>query len=145
MEDLNERNKTLWRKTAANWFSGGCEFIQGPLPKIPKIISSISPFSFFVSTVQKSRCKMPKNAETISIQKKAKLLENKAGLKKSAVIKKSKLLGILQQEWKVEVCYMGQNFPLGGSCLDTWTIFPMIQFLTRLIFNLKLCSRSANN
>ena len=22
---------------------------------------------------------------------------------------------------------MGQNFPLGGSCLDTWTIFPMIQ------------------
>ena len=41
---------------------------------------------------------MPKNAETISIQKKAKLLENKAGLKKSAVIKKSKLLGILQQE-----------------------------------------------
>ena len=61
-------------------------------------------------------------------------------------LKKSKLLEILQQEWKVEVCYMGQNFPLGGSCLDTWTIFPMIQFLLRLnILNWKLCSRSANN
>ena len=41
---------------------------------------------------------MSKTAETTSLLKKAKLLEDKAGLKKSAVIKKSKLLEILQQE-----------------------------------------------
>ena len=124
-------------------FLGVCESIQGPLPKNTKSNKlNISP-SLFISTVQKSRAKCQNQ---YLFQKKAKLLENKAVLKKSALIKKSKLLEILQQEWKVEVCYMGQNFPLGGSCLDTWTIFPMIQFLLRLnILNLKLSSRSANS
>ena len=50
-------------------FLGVCESIQGPLPKIPKIISSISPFSFFVSTVQKSRCNMPKCRDNIYSKK----------------------------------------------------------------------------
>ena len=46
-----------------------CESIQGPHPKIPKIISSISPFSFFISTVQKSRCKMPKCRDNVYSKK----------------------------------------------------------------------------
>ena len=144
MEDLKEKNKTLWRKTVPKLvFWGFASLFKDHSPKIPKVISSISPphSSFLLFKNPDAKCQ-----NQYLFQKKAKLLENKAGLKKSAVIKKSKLLEILQQEWKVEVCYMGQNFPLGGSCLDTWTIFPMIQFLLRLnILNWKLCSRSANN
>ena len=76
-------------------FFGVCESIQGPLPKNTESNKlNFSP-SLFISTVQKSRCKMPKS---ISIPKKGETFGNKAVLKKSALIKKSKLLEILQQE-----------------------------------------------